>query len=180
MDEEDKMRETPDGLIERVEILKRWKVKGKTLLDIGVGPLAFIACKDFNCRVTNIDRSKDVLGWAREEARREGVLEKIRFEKKDATSLFYPNNSFQVVISYGSLHHNNLAKRGPFIEEACRVAQEKVIIAELNQSGFSHFHSGDNYRPVNLDWLEEKLKYFGKIEKYSGTMMDIYVCFILN
>ncbi len=178
MEKENKMKEAPDGLIQRGEILKRWEVKDKTLLDIGVGPLAAIACRDFNCRVTNIDKSKDVLGWATEEARRENLPEKIRFEEEDATSLSYPKNSFQVVISYGTLHHNDLEKRGPFIEEVCRVAQEKAIIAELNQLGFKHFHSGDSYRPVDLDWLEKKLKSLGKVEKYSGKMMDVYICFI--
>ncbi|MBE9595007.1 MAG: hypothetical protein IMF19_16185, partial [Proteobacteria bacterium] len=55
------MKEDAEGLIERAEILKRWAVEDKTVLDIGTGPLAVIAARDFHCTVTNIDISADAL-----------------------------------------------------------------------------------------------------------------------
>ena len=171
------MKEDLNGLIKRAEILEKYGVKNKTLLDIGAGPLATIEARDFNCQVTSIDISEAELKEAIKEAVREKVGQKIKFEKADATDLPYPVNHFDVVISYGALHHISLQKRKKFIQEVSRVAKEKIIIVELNQAGFKHLHSFDNYQLVDLDWLEKELNSLGKTEKYLGKLMNVYACF---
>ena len=159
---------------EREEVLKIGEVEGKTLLDIGAGPLANIATRDFNCQVTNIDISERALREAKAEASAE-VRRKIRFEKEDATALSYPDNAFDIVVSYGTLHHVDAEKRGDFIEEANRVAIEKVIIVELNLAFFEEVHSKDPYQVVNLSWLEKKLSGLGKVEKYRGEERTVFI-----
>jgi len=134
------MKEGLSGLTERAEILEKGKVRNKTLLDIGTGPLAIIAARDFNCQVTNIDISEEALKDAQKEAERAGIAQKINFEKEDATNLSYQDNTFNVVISYGALHHNPPDKRERFIREAYRVAKEKVILSELTEIGFKQLH----------------------------------------
>jgi 2-polyprenyl-3-methyl-5-hydroxy-6-metoxy-1,4-benzoquinol methylase len=59
----DQLKEDSEGLIERAEILKRCKVENKTVLDIGAGPLAAIAARDFHCTtsLSYPDRSFDVV-----------------------------------------------------------------------------------------------------------------------
>lgn len=172
------LREDSEGLIERAEILRRWNVCGKTLLDVGAGPLAIIAARDFNCRVTTIEISEDAIKDAERDVAKEGLTGKIKFERRDATSPGYPRGSFDVVISYGALHHIEPPKRGKFIQEAYRIAAEKVIIAELNEEGFDKFHgSSSTLKAVDLDWLEHELNLLGKVERYSGTLMDVYVLF---
>lgn len=69
---------------ERAAILKRYKVKNKTLLDIGAEPLSIITAKNFGCQVTTIDISADELKAAKREGIRERINHKIRFEKADA------------------------------------------------------------------------------------------------
>jgi ubiquinone/menaquinone biosynthesis C-methylase UbiE len=171
-----KLSEDPEGLIERAEILRRWNVFDKTLLDIGAGPLAIIAARDFNCRVTTIDTSEDALKDVKQDAAKEGLTAKIKFEMRDATSPGYPAGRFDVVISYGALHHVEPAGRGKFIHEAYRVASKKVIIAELEEEGFDKFHgSSSTMKAVDLEWLEHELNLLGKVEKYSGTLMDVCV-----
>jgi len=160
-----KLREDSEGLIERAEILKRWEVKDKFLLDLGAGPLAISAARDFNCTVTNIDISEDALSDAKRDAANEGVAGRIRFENADATSLPYPNGSFEVVISYGVLHHIEIEKRMMFIQEACRVARVKVIVAELTLEGFQRIHAVSNLKAVDLEWLETELNSFGEVDK---------------
>jgi len=159
---------------EREEVLKIGEVEGKTLLDIGAGPLANIATRDFNCQVTNIDISERALREAKAEASTE-VRRKIRFEKEDATALSYPDNAFDIVVSYGTLHHVAVEKREDFIEEANRAAIEKVIIVELNPAFFEEVHSKDPYQVVNLSWLEKKLSGLGKVEKYQGEERTIFL-----
>jgi ubiquinone/menaquinone biosynthesis C-methylase UbiE len=170
------LEEDAEGLIERAEILKRWAVENKTVLDIGAGPLATIAARDFHCTVTNIDISRDALMDAKRDAEEES--ERITFEIGDATSLSYPNRSFDVVISYGALHHIEVAKRKKFIQEAYRVAKEKCIIAELTSEGFDKIHAVSNYKVVDLLWLERELNSLGEVDRYTGLLMNVYVLFV--
>lgn len=172
-----KLKEDSEGLIERAAILTRWEVNAKNLLDIGAGPLAIIAARDFDCRVTNIDITEDALSNARIDAEKEGVAGQITFEKGDATSLSYPNGSFDIVISYGVLHHIETEERRRFLQEACRVAKEKVIVAELTLEGFQRIHAVSNFKAVDLEWLEAELKSFGEVDKYTGTLMTVYTLF---
>ena len=174
--EDEVLREGSEGLIERAEILRRWNVFDKTLLDVGAGPLAIIAARDFNCRVTTIEISEDAIKDAEQDVAKEGLTGKIKFERRDATSPGYPRGSFDVVISYGAMHHIEPPKRGRFIREAYRIAGEKVIIAELNGEGFDKFHgSSSTLKAVDLDWLEHELSLLGKVERSSETLMEVYV-----
>ena len=166
-----RLEEDAEGLIERAAILKRWAVEDKTVLDIGAGPLATIASRDFHCTVTNIDIFEDAL----RDAKRDSESERITFEICDATSLSYPDRSFDVVISYAVLHHIEVDKRRKFIQEAYRVSKEKCIIAEFTSEGFDKIHAVSDFKAVDLEWLERELNSLGEVDKYSGTLMKVYV-----
>ena len=161
-------------LEDRFSLLEIAEVRGKTLLDIGVGPLAMIAARDFSCHVTSVDVSDEALQKAREEAKKENIH--INFEREDATDLSYGDNSFDVVISYATLHHiASLEARKNFVKEAYRVAREKVVIVDFNEAGFPH--SGDEYKIVDFNWLENELKLLSAVEKYEGAKMNLSICF---
>jgi ubiquinone/menaquinone biosynthesis C-methylase UbiE len=174
--QEERLEEDAEGLIERAEILKRCKVENKTVLDIGAGPLAVIAARDFHCTVTNIDISEDALRDAKRDSEEEA--ERITFEICDATSLSYQDRSFDVVISYAVLHHIEVDKRRKFIQEVYRVAKEKCIIAEFTSEGFDKIHAVSDFKAVDLEWLERELDSLGEVDKYSGTLMNVYALFI--
>ena len=176
--QEERLEEDAEGLIERAEILKRWAVENKTVLDIGAGPLATIAARDFHCSVTNIDISEDALMAAKRDAAEEA--ERITFEIGDATSLSYPDRSFDVVISYAVLHHIELDKRRKFIQEVYRVSKEKCIIAEFTSEGFDKIHAVSDFKAVDLEWLERELNSLGEVDKYSGTLMKVYTLFLFT
>ena len=163
------------GLIERAEILNRWNVRGKHLLDIGVGPLAIVAAREFDCRVTTIDISEEAVREARLEVEREGLSDRITVEQADATALPYPSGSFEVVIGFGILHHIEPVQRLLLIHDAARVASGAVILVELNAAGFKQIHEFDDYTPVDLTWLKQALKTFGAVETYEGRLMNVYV-----
>ena len=63
---------------------------------IGVGP-AYIA-KRFDCRVLAVDISEKMLSWARQRARREGVVDRITFHKADIRELPFDDDRFDAVI----------------------------------------------------------------------------------
>ena len=169
------MEEDERGIIERAEVLRRWNVRSKRLLDVGAGPLAIIAARDFDCRVTTIDVSEEAVREARREVEREGLRDRITVEQADATALPYPDRSFEVVIGFGVLHHIEPLERLSLIHEVARVANEAVILVELNAAGFKKIHEFDDYTPVALAWLEQVLKPFGAVETHEGRLVNVYV-----
>lgn len=169
------MEKNLNGLKLRTKVLEKGNVRNKTLLDIGAGPLAIIAARDFNCKVVNIDISEEKLKEVEREAINEGI-KGIKFEQEDATNLSYKDNKFDVVVGYCVLHHIPLNKRKKFVREVYRVAKEKIIISDYTLVGFNLVHSMQEYKPVNLNWLEKELNSLGRVERYPGREMNIYVC----
>src|SRR4030042_756332 len=92
-----------------------WKIlrKGITagrVLDIGTGSgllaieLAKISKRD-SFDITAIDISENMLKKARQNARAYHVEDKVKFLHGTASALPFPDKSFDLVISYASLHH---------------------------------------------------------------------------
>jgi len=170
------MKENSEGLSDRKDLLRRCRAKNKTLLDIGTGPIALIAAKEFNCQVTNIDYSNAALEETRKEADSAGLAGKISYEKVDASSLPYQDRNFDIVVCYGALHHNNPEKRENILRELLRVAKETVAVSELTRLGFEQIHRASGFTAVDLDWLENRLSSLGEVTKYPGRMMNVYLC----
>jgi ubiquinone/menaquinone biosynthesis C-methylase UbiE len=169
------MQENEKGLVDRAAILSRWKVRHKRVLDLGAGPLAIIAARDFQCTVTTVEIAAEKREEANREVEAEGLQAWIAVEYGDARSLSYPDRGFEVVIGYGVLHHLEPAGREQCIREAVRVASELVIFAELNADGFKKIHELDEFIPVDLGRLERALAGYGAMERYYGRLMHVYV-----
>jgi ubiquinone/menaquinone biosynthesis C-methylase UbiE len=92
-----------------------WKILRKGIkwgkvLDIGTGSgrLAIELAKSKHGKqfdIAAIDISENMLKQATENARQAGVDDRIRFLHGTAAALPFPDNSFDLVISYASLHH---------------------------------------------------------------------------
>lgn len=163
----------------RTDVLEKSRIRNKTILDIGVGPLAIIAARDFNCKVTSIDISKEELDIAKEDALKEGV-DNINFELEDATNLSYKNETFDSVISFCALHHIPINKRNNFIQELFRVAKEKIIVVDLDDESFNQIHSNDDYKRVDFNVLENELNLLCKYKTFNIEDKNIYICFKLE
>ena len=91
------------------KILHQGIMAGK-VLDIGTGSglLAIELAKSkhgHNFHITGVDISENMVRKARENASISGVEGKIQFLNCTAAALPFPDNSFDLVISYASLHH---------------------------------------------------------------------------
>lgn len=136
--------------MEREKVMQICKLRGKSLLDIGVSPMARTATKDLGCEVTSIDVNEDELERERRKVKEEGLEDQIALEREDATALPYRANSFDAVISYGALHHTPIKQRRKFLLESFRVASEKLCVADFRKETFPH----SKLERVNLSLLE--------------------------
>jgi len=109
-------------------------IRSGRVLDIGTGSglLAIELAKAKNCRfdIVAVDISPNMIKQAKVNAMLYGVADKIDFIVDTAAALPFPDNSFDVVISYASLHH--WFEPVTVFNEAARVVREsgQVIIRD--------------------------------------------------
>ena len=172
-----------DPVKDRIEALRLGNIKNKNILDIGAGEgyLAILAAKNFNCNVMTIDISEEKIMIAKENAKKEGVLDKIKFKLNNAINISFKDNSFDAAISFNALHH---AKKdyGKIIKEMARVTKAKVIVTELNGAGVRAFdeyiHPGKNHKDMAIDLkeLENSLEKYLEVKMFERKLMTTFVC----
>jgi len=96
---------------------------------IGVGP-AYIA-KRFDCRVVAVDISEKMLSWARQRARREGVVDRIIFRQADIRELPFDEDRFDAVIAESVLAF--VEDKEAAIHELIRVTRPGGVVG-LNET----------------------------------------------
>ena len=145
-----KIRSSRDGkLRQREQLLDQLALKcDEKVLDVGCGRglLAIGAAKRLKTgKVTGIDvwNPHDLSGnsadAAKENAKAEGVADRVRFEPGDARKLVYPDNHFDAVISANALH--TLAddrEREQAMREAFRVLKPgaRLLIFDTAETGY--------------------------------------------
>ena len=123
------------------KILRRGIRSGR-VLDIGTGSgrlaieLARAGGTDFH--ITGVDVSDDMLDLARENARKAGVADRIDFILGNAADMPFPDGSFDLVISYASLHHW-CRPEDVFAESQRVAARDATIMIRDNRRGLSQF-----------------------------------------
>jgi len=90
------------------KVLKKGIRSGR-VLDIGTGSgllaIELAKARDCDFDIVALDISRNMIRKARENARRHSVADKIDFIVTTAAALPFAYNSFDIVISYASLHH---------------------------------------------------------------------------
>lgn len=127
------------------KILSRGIRQGR-VLDIGSGSgllaLELSAARGSDFEITAIDVSTDMLFKAKENTLRAGQEDKMEFLVSTGAALPFPDNTFDLVISYASLHH--WLDPVAVLNEAGRVVKEtgRIIIRDnkrVHQNSFWGF-----------------------------------------
>jgi ubiquinone/menaquinone biosynthesis C-methylase UbiE len=109
-------------------------IRSGRVLDIGTGSgrlaIELAKARDCNFNIVGLDISQGMLQRARENARQAGVENKIDFVPATGTDLPFSDKSFDLVISYASLHHWRYPVK--VFKEIDRVAREngRIIIRD--------------------------------------------------
>ncbi len=133
----------------REQLLDLLALKGdEKVLDVGCGRglLAIGAAKRLKTgKVTGVDVwNPEVLSGnsaeaARENAKTEGVADRVRFDTVDARKLVYPDGFFDGVISSNALHTlDGDAERGQALREMLRVLKPggRLVIFDIAETGY--------------------------------------------
>ena len=90
------------------KVLRKGKRRGR-ILDIGTGSallaIEFARARGCDFDIVGLDISEDMLDKARENIERCGVSGRITLVKSTAAALPFDDSSFDIVVSYASLHH---------------------------------------------------------------------------
>jgi ubiquinone/menaquinone biosynthesis C-methylase UbiE len=133
----------------REQLLDQLALKGdEKVLDVGCGRglMAIGAAKRLKTgKVTAIDTwdPESIAGnsqeSAKENAKAEGVAERVRFETGDPRKLVYPANNFDVVLSFAALHRlADDRERDQAVTEILRVLKPggRVLIFDTAETGY--------------------------------------------
>ena len=152
------------------------------ILDVGTGNgnfAIYLASQGFQVLTgePSTDRShyagKD---WALN-AKRAGVLDKIRFQAFDASKLPFESEAFDAVFFFGVLHHVSEHLRGDVFREALRVSKQDgvVVFFEPRKEMLERLWVDDPGHPLAANpsnYLSDQSIHEHRIE---GSFMDIFI-----
>ncbi|MBI5554735.1 MAG: class I SAM-dependent methyltransferase [Elusimicrobia bacterium] len=120
------MQPAYSDIVQRTGINKNHKI----LLDIGGGDgrLAMEFAKQYPCltKIISADISSDMVKRAKKNIRKKNLEHQILSEIQDVHNLTYPDDFFDVIVSFGALHHwRNPVKA---LTELSRVLKSKGVL----------------------------------------------------
>lgn len=140
--------------------------KFESLLDVGAGTgrcLNFIKAEGISIGLVGVEPVAEL----REIGRKKGLGESEIIEG-DALSLPFPDQSVDIVCSFGVLHHIKNHQRA--VSEMCRVARRAIFISDCNnfaQGGVMVRAAKQAINAIGLWWLFDFIRTNGKGYHYS-------------
>ncbi len=109
---------------ELLKVLAKYGHNPKKVLDLGcgTGEAEQILCKQFD-RIVGIDLSEGMIGEAKKK-----TLDNCEFRQADATRLPFPDQHFDLVLSFALFHHLAENQLEQVISEAARVTRKSGML----------------------------------------------------
>ncbi len=156
----------------RRALIKASGLKKGRILDIGIGGCGcmsfFLAKMGFD--VIGIDRSPRAIHISRKDAKKKRFRGSFEAKLADAENLPFPDNDFDAVLSYHSMHHMDKVEK--VIGEMCRVCKKRglVLISDLHKEGRKAYQ----HEPDSSNLLERTEKTLAKHAKSMRKVRSKY------
>jgi SAM-dependent methyltransferase len=110
-------------------------------------------------------------------AKKVGVLDKIRFEAFDASKLPFESELFDAVFFFGVLHHISENLRGDVLREALRVSKQNgaVVFFEPRMEMLQRLWAGDPGHPLAVNPSDYLPGASIREHRIEGSFMDIFI-----
>lgn len=129
-----------DHIAARQNIIDLIETQPERTLEVGTGKgILTIFLSKISESVVSVDTDAQEQRTALLNALYHGTAGNVTFVCKDASSLDYPDNHFDLVVSAISFHH--FEDPEPVIAEMVRLAKQTLIITDFNDHGFSVIES---------------------------------------
>ncbi len=110
-------------------------------------------------------------------ARQVGVLDKIKFQAFDASSIPFAAGEFEAVFFFGVLHHIDEAERRKVFQEALRVTKPggSVVFFEPQSQMLHKVRADDPAHPPAADPSAYLTSEAVREQRVTGSWMDIFI-----
>lgn len=152
----------------------RRRCPGSEALDYccGNGENAIFMAK-CGARVVGIDISPEGTDNARVNAFEEGVEASCKFELMDGEAMTFPDNTFDVIVAYGALHHLDFDKAMAELSRVLKPDGEMIAIEALRHNPIFHLYrkmtmhlrtEWEVEHILTVDHLTRAQQYFGRVD----------------
>lgn len=152
----------------------RERCKGAKTLDFccGNGEFALFMAK-CGAEAHGIDISPEGIENCKNNAKREGIQGSCHFEVMDAEAMTFPDNTFDVIVEWGALHHLDYNKGLSELARVLKPGGEIICIEALKHNPFIHLYrkmtmhlrtQWEVEHILSVTQLDETKKYFGHLD----------------
>jgi ubiquinone/menaquinone biosynthesis C-methylase UbiE len=123
--------------------------------------------------VLGIDISAEGIANANQNARDLGLQDRCKFVVQDAENTSFPDNTFDVVVEYGALHHLEYPRAMKELQRIVKPTGEVICIEALRHNPFIHTYrkltphlrtAWEVDHIIGVEHLDVSRKYFGEVK----------------
>jgi len=123
-----------------------------------------------------IDISPEGVENARANAIREGVEQNCRFEVMDGEATAFPDDTFDVIVEYGALHHLDYDKAMAELRRIMKPDGEMICIEALRHNPFIHLYR--KLTPhLRTEWEVQHILTVNHLKRAEGYFGEVHVRF---
>jgi len=160
--------------VAHVESLLQRECRGKRILDFGCGDGRYsLELARDAASVTGVDISPESIRICREAAEKAGVADKVTFEVSDCEALPVPDESFDVVLDMGVLHHMDVSRAFAEMSRVLKAGGVAICAEALAHNPFIQMYRRrtphlrthwEMHHILGARQIESARRYFGQID----------------
>jgi predicted O-methyltransferase YrrM len=153
-----------------------------TALEVGTGRGLTAVTIARYAPLTTVDIDEEVVDFAKQLAKSEGLFDRIEFINRDIISDPFPAGSFDYVFSTIAFHHYDDPVK--MISLLCSITEKKLLVADFNDNGFNivdkmhknEGHEGHDKGKADISIAGDVMRQNGfEVERFENDVVISYV-----